>query len=126
LATGTTAPNSVTRPGPDNVNGAFNTINDPNRTNQGSSSTNTAPGTNAAGTASSSRSPSSGSNSGTTGPSGSTTVGRAGNPAGGVANGRIDGTVTSGPRMQGDDVIKSESSQDSAVDKKIKSICKGC
>jgi len=28
--------------------------------------------------------------------------------------------------MQGDDVIKSENSQDSAVDKKIKSICKGC
>ena len=28
--------------------------------------------------------------------------------------------------MQGDDVIRKESSEDSKVDKKIKSICKGC
>jgi hypothetical protein len=28
--------------------------------------------------------------------------------------------------MQGDDTIKAEDSQDSKVDKKIKSICKGC
>jgi hypothetical protein len=57
---------------------------------------------------------------------GSATVGTAGNPAGGAVGGRIDGTVTAGPRMQGDDTIKAESTQDSMVDKKIKSICKGC
>jgi hypothetical protein len=53
-------------------------------------------------------------------------VGTAGNPAGGAMGGRIDGTVTQGPAMQGDDAIREEDAQDSRVDKKIKSICKGC
>jgi hypothetical protein len=57
---------------------------------------------------------------------GSTTVGTAGNPVGGATGGRIDGTVTQGPATQGDDTIRAEDSQDSKVDKKIKSICKGC
>jgi hypothetical protein len=55
------------------------------------------------------------------------TAGTAGNPAGGPTGGRIDGTVTRGPAMQGDDVIRKENSPDqSKADKKIKSICKGC
>jgi hypothetical protein len=46
--------------------------------------------------------------------------------AGAGAGGRIDGTVTNGPAMPGDDVIRKEDAVDSKVDKKIKSICKGC
>jgi hypothetical protein len=57
---------------------------------------------------------------------GSTTVGTAGNPAGGAVGGRIDGTVTQGPVMQGDDAIRAEDAPDSKVDRKVKSICKGC
>ncbi|RQH14662.1 hypothetical protein EHH60_05545 [Bradyrhizobium sp. RP6] len=75
------------------------------------------PGTNAAGTAQS---------GGGSGPRGSITVGRPGNPAGGTNIGRIDGTVTPGPSLPGDAQIRSESSQDSEADRKIKSICKGC
>jgi hypothetical protein len=48
------------------------------------------------------------------------------NPAGGATGGRIDGTVTQGPAMQGDDTIRAESSPDSKVDKTVKSICTGC
>jgi hypothetical protein len=48
------------------------------------------------------------------------------NPAGGAAGGRIDGTVTQGPRLPGDEAIKDEDAQNSKVDKKIKSICRGC
>jgi hypothetical protein len=59
-------------------------------------------------------------------PLGSTTVGTAGNLAGGATGGRLDGTVTQGPAMQGDDTIRAESSPDSGVDKKVKSICNGC
>ncbi len=77
----------------------------------------TAPGTNAAGTAQSGDGAA---------PRGSITVGRPGNPAGGTNIGRIDGTVTPGPSLQGDDQIRSESSRDSDVGRKIKSICKGC
>jgi hypothetical protein len=51
------------------------------------------------------------------------TTGTAGNPAGGTSTGRIDGTVTQGPSMPGDAEIRAE---DSKVDKKVKSICKGC
>jgi hypothetical protein len=40
--------------------------------------------------------------------------------------GRIDGTVTNGPSMQGDKAIRDEDAIDSKVDKKIKSICRGC
>jgi hypothetical protein len=55
------------------------------------------------------------------------TAGTAGNTAGGTTGGRIDGAVTPGPAMQGDDVIRKENSPDqSKADKKIKSICKGC
>ena len=79
--------------------------------------TSSAPGTNAAGTAQSGGGP---------GPRGSITVGRPGNPAGGTNIGRIDGTVTPGPSLPGDDQIRSESSQNSEADRKIKSICKGC
>ena len=64
--------------------------------------------------------------SGGASPRGSTTVGRPGNLAGGTSSGRIDGTVTTGPSRQGDDQIRSESSQDSKADRKIKSICRGC
>jgi hypothetical protein len=54
------------------------------------------------------------------------TVG-AGGDAGVVGSGgRIDGTTTAGPRMEGDNTIREESAADSKVDKKIKSICKGC
>jgi len=76
------------------------------------------PGTNTAGTANSSG-----------GTATSRTVGSAGSVTGGnraAGNSRIDGTVTNGPAMPGDDVIRAEDSQDSGVDKKIKSICKGC
>jgi hypothetical protein len=51
-----------------------------------------------------------------TGSGGSTTTGTA-------TGGRIDGTVTQGPAMPGDAEIRAE---DPVVDKKIKSICKGC
>jgi hypothetical protein len=64
-------------------------------------------------------------------------AGAAGTPAGDRRNGgqprrgatgdRIDGPVTPGPAMQGDDVIRKENSPDQPkADKKIKSICKGC
>jgi hypothetical protein len=75
------------------------------------------PGTNAAGTANSSRS------TGSTCARGSITTGTAGNRAGGTSSGRIDGTVTFGPSMPGDAEIRAE---DPKVDQKIKSICKGC
>jgi hypothetical protein len=52
-----------------------------------------------------------------------TTVGRAANRTGAATGGRIDGTVTQGPAMPGDAAIRAE---DAVVDKKIKSICKGC
>ena len=116
---GTAAVSGVT--GPANVGGLNNSGNDPSGTGNAAKASNT-PGTNSAGTANSSGATS------TTGraPMGSTTVGTAGNPAGGAVGGRIDGTVTPGPAMPGDDTIRGESSQDSMVDKKIKSICKGC
>jgi hypothetical protein len=48
----------------------------------------------------------------------------AGNRAGGTSRGRIDGTTTKGgPDRPEDAVINSENSK---VDQKIKSICKGC
>jgi hypothetical protein len=58
-------------------------------------------------------------------PSGS--AGRAGSgrptTTGMATRGRIDGTVTQGPAVPGDAEIRAE---DPVVDKKIKSICKGC
>jgi hypothetical protein len=47
-----------------------------------------------------------------------------GNPAGGATNGRIDGAVTQGPNMPGDDVIKEEDVQNSRQEDQ--GICKGC
>jgi hypothetical protein len=116
---GTAAVNGVT--GPANVGGLNNSGNDPSGAGNVAKGLNT-PGTNSAGTANSSGSTSAAGGA----PQGSTTVGTAGNPAGGAVGGRIDGTVTSGPPLQGDDAIRAENSQDSKVDKKIKSICKGC
>jgi hypothetical protein len=116
---GTTTTSGVT--GPANVGGLNNSGNDPSGAGNAARAANT-PGTNSAGTANSSGSTSAAGGA----PMGSTTVGTAGNPAGGAVGGRIDGTVTSGPAMPGDDAIRAESSQDSVVDKKVKSICKGC
>jgi hypothetical protein len=116
---GAAAINGVT--GPANAEGLSNSGNDPSGAGNAAEASNT-PGTNSSGTANS---------SGSTSPTGSapqssTTVGTAGNPAGGAVRGRIDGTVTSGPAMQGDDTIRAESSPESKVDKTVKSICKGC
>lgn len=83
----------------------------------GSGGTSSSPGTNSAGTAQS---------SGGAAPRGSITVGRPGNPAGGANVGRIDGTTTPGPSLEGDERIRSETSRDSDVGRKIKSICRGC
>ena len=107
--------------GPGNVGGLNNSGNDPSGAGNAAKASNT-PGTNSAGTATSSGSTSTAGGA----PRGSTTVGTGGNPAGGAVGGRIDGTVTPGPAMQGDDAIREENAQDSKVDKKIKSICKGC
>jgi hypothetical protein len=116
---GNTAINGVR--GTANPAGPNNSGNDPSGAGNAANTQNQ-PGTNSAGTASSSGSPSGNASA----PLGSTTVGTAGNRAGGATGGRIDGTVTSGPRLPGDDAIKSEDAQDSKVDKKIKSICRGC
>jgi hypothetical protein len=115
---GTAAINGVTGPG--NAGGLNNSSNDPSGAGNAAKAT-TTPGTNSSGTANSS-----GSTSSTGGAMGSRTAGTAGNQAGGATGGRIDGTVTQGPAMKGDDTIRAEDSQDSKVDKKIKSICKGC
>jgi hypothetical protein len=40
-----------------------------------------------------------------------------------VSGGRIDGTAQNGPSRRGDAEINAENDQ---VDKKVKSICKGC
>jgi hypothetical protein len=102
--------------GPANVGGLNNSGNDPSGAGN-SAKAPTAPGTNALGTANSSGPP-----SGTaTGAGGSTTT--TSGVTTGQSGGRIDGTVTPGPRMEGDAQIHAE---DRAVDKKIKSICKGC
>jgi hypothetical protein len=106
--------------GPANAAGLNNAGNDPSGAGN-SSKTPNAPGTNAAGTANASGSP----GNGRTVNGGHGAIGTVGN-AGTGGGGRIDGTTTSGPRMQGDDVIRQEDAVDSKVDKKIKSICKGC
>jgi hypothetical protein len=109
--------------GPANPAGELNTGNDPSGAGIAAGHPNQ-PGTNSAGTADSSGSP--GAVAGGRAPRGSTTVGTAGNPAGGATGGRIDGTVTQGPHLPGDKVIRQEDAQNSKVDKKIKSICRGC
>jgi spermidine synthase len=103
--------------GPANVGGLNNSGNDPS--GAGNSAKAPTAGTNSLGTANSSGS----TGNGGTGSGNSTTTGTAGNRAGGATGGRIDGTVTQGPQMQGDAAIRAE---DQVVDKKIKSICKGC
>ena len=81
----------------------------------------TAPGPNSLGMANSSGSAG---NAGTGSGGSSMTTGRAAvNGTGAATGGRIDGTVTQGPAMPGDTAIRAE---DQVVDKKIKSICKGC
>jgi hypothetical protein len=78
----------------------------------------TVPGTSNLGTAQSAGSTNSGS-----GEAGSTTTAGVARNQAGVSGSRIDGTVQKGPAMQGDAEISAESAQ---VDKKVKSICKGC
>jgi len=108
--------------GPASVGGLNNAGNDPSGAGNSAKSPN-APGTNSAGIANSSGSAGASAGAGGSGGAqGSTTVGRAGNSAG-TTGGRIDGTVTKGPAMSGDAEIRGEEAK---VDKKIKSICKGC
>ena len=105
--------------GPANVGGLNNSGNDPSGAGN-SAKLPTAHGTNSLGTANSSGS----TGNASTGSGGSTTtVGRAADRTGAATGGRIDGTVTQGPAMPGDAAIRAE---DAVVDKKIKSICKGC
>jgi hypothetical protein len=104
--------------GPANLGGNNNSGNDPSGAGN-ASKVPTAPGTNSLGTANSTGGSSSSSSTGT----GSQTTGSALNRPGGQSGGRIDGTVTQGPEMPGDAAIRAE---DQVVDKKIKSICKGC
>jgi hypothetical protein len=106
--------------GPANLGGNNNSINDPSGVGN-ASKVPTAPGTNSVGTANSSGAP--GNNSSTGSGSGSQTTGTALNRPGGQSGGRIDGTTTRGPDLPGDAAIRAE---DQVVDKKIKSICKGC
>jgi hypothetical protein len=96
--------------GPANVGGLNNSGNDPSGAGN-AQKVPTAPGTNSLGTAMSTGSP---------GAVNGSTTGMAGN---GTSGQRIDGTVTPGPSMPGDLEIKAE---DSKVDAKIKSICRGC
>jgi PPE-repeat protein len=105
--------------GPANLGGNNNSINDPSGAGNATKVPG-APGTNSVGTANSTGAPSGGNSStGTV----SQTTGSALNRSGGQSGGRIDGTVTRGPDIPGDAAIRAE---DQVVDKKIKSICKGC
>lgn len=97
--------------GPANVGGLNNSGNDPSGAGN-SAKIPTAPGTNSAGTAHSSGSAASGSSSAGSGATtGSTSTRAAG------------GTDAEGPNKSGDAAIDAE---DKAVDRKLKSICKGC
>ena len=109
---GTAAVNGVPS-GPANAGGLNNSGNDPSGAGN-PQKVPTAPDTNALGTANSSRTPS------TTGSAATGPNGRSGSA------GRIDGTTTPGPTMPGDAAIREEDAQNSKVDKKIRSICKGC
>jgi hypothetical protein len=111
------ASSALGAPGPANAGGLNNTGNETGNSAKGLNT----PGTNSAGTANSSGSTSSPGGAAI----GSQTVGTSGNPAREKGD-RIDGTVTQGPAMEGDNAIRMETSEDSKVDKKIKSICKGC
>jgi hypothetical protein len=93
--------------GPANAGGLNNSVNDPSGAgNSMKLNQPPAPGTNSAGTANSSGSP---------GRAGSTTTGSAGSTPG--------GTAATGPNAKGNIDITPE---DKAVDRKVKSICKGC
>jgi hypothetical protein len=95
--------------GPANAGGLNNSGNDPSGAgNLGKVATPPAPGTNSAGTANSSGS------SATTGSSGTT---------GSTSTRAAGGTDATGPNKSGDVAIGAE---DKAVDRKLKSICKGC
>ena len=107
--------------GPGNPGSLNNSVNDPSGAgNANKVPSATTPGTNSLGTANSA-----GSNSGAGGSvsSGSQTTGSALNRPSGQSGGRIDGTMSRGPDLPGDEEIRAE---DRRVDKKIKSICKGC
>ena len=114
--------------GPANPGGINNSLNDPSGAGN-ASKVPTAPGTNSAGTTISTGSGSTGS---ATSSSSATSAGRSsdslttgyasGRPSG-SAKERIDGTITHSPERPGDVETKAE---DYAVDKKIKSICRGC
>jgi hypothetical protein len=110
--------------GPASAGGLNNSANDPSGAGN-ASKLSTAPGTNTLGTANASGSPA-GSTVGQAGNGGSNLNNGTANRAGGATGGRIDGTVTDGPALPGDDVIRKEDAQDSKVDQKIKGICKGC
>jgi hypothetical protein len=96
-----------------------------NQTGSGNSTQPAMPGTNSVGTAQSSGS-SAGSGSGSSAGGGSTNTGNTSATTGMAGNrngGRIDGVVTQGPNKPGDVEIRAENSK---VNQKIKSICRGC
>ena len=107
--------------GPANPGGLNNSVNDPSGAGNASKMP-TSPGTNSSGKANSSGSRS-GTSDSSTGSSESQTTGSALNRAGGQSGGRIDSTMSRGPALPGDAEIRAE---DQVVDRKIKSICKGC
>ena len=108
-------PNAPRNPGSLN-----NSVNDPSGAGNASKLPSaTAPGTNSLGTANSTGSSSGAAGSGSSEPQ---TTGSALNRPGGQSGGRIDGT-TRRSDTPGDEEIRAE---DRTVEKKIKSICKGC
>jgi hypothetical protein len=96
--------------GPADAGGLNNSGNDPSGAGNSSKvASPPAPGTNSAGTANSSGSPSTSGSSGS-----STTTGSAARPG---------GTSAAGPQTNGDPAIDAEDKQ---INRKLKSICKGC
>jgi hypothetical protein len=99
--------------GPANVGGLNNSGNDPSGAgNSAKLASPPTPGTNSAGTANS---------SGSAGSSGSATA--AGARTSGSASSAPGGTAATGPNVKGDAAVDAE---EKAVDRKIKSICRGC
>jgi hypothetical protein len=96
--------------GPANIGGLNNSGNDPSGVgNSAKVAVPPGPGTNSAGTANSSGSSVNSGSSVTTGSAGSRTG--------------IGGTAATGPQSSGDAAIDAE---DKAIDRKLKSICRGC
>jgi len=93
--------------GPANADGLNNSGNDPSDAGNSAKVASPPPGTNAAGTASS---------SGSTATTGSSMTTGSARPAAGV-------TFASGPSTSGDAAIDAE---DKALNRKLKSICRGC